>query len=310
MLRKNIDIFTLNTLLNQQIHIGKKKSKWSKSLNLYLFGFRHNIAFFNLKKTKSFITKLIFFLEKAIIRHHSFLFVGNGSLLNSIIKYLSIELKQAYSNIMWVGGTLTSWFSIRNYARRLYKKDLYQETLRSFALKANDKIQQKLHRYFIMKGRLKGLETGLHFPNMIICLDKISNEYALHEAFVLQIPVICILNSDHEFSRITYPILGNNVALESLSFYSNVILNSIKSGFIKRRIQFSKINYIVLKNNYYNKIASVEHNFKLLNLFIKSKKKYTCFLLKNLIRLYTYSSRFQSIRTKRLKRMLSLKKFN
>ena len=308
MLKKKINIYLIQTLLTNQLHIGKKKKKWNKSLNLYLFGLRHDIFFFNIKKTQMFIKKIIYFLKRSIIRHHNFLFVGTGSLIQPLIKYLAVTLKQPCVNVVWVGGTLTSWLTIKTYAKSLYTKGIYKKTIEKYALKSEDKIKQKIRRYFIMKGRLKGLETSLRFPNMIICFDKGSNEYALHEAYLLQLPIICILNSNSEFSRITYPFLGNDNSFESLAFFGNLILNAIKSGFISRRIHFLKFNYINLKyktiltkfRKKSNKIDINKIHYKKLNSFYFNVKEYNTFFVKKQVKRYYYYTKRQIIRKFRL----------
>jgi small subunit ribosomal protein S2 len=322
MLKKKINTYLISVLLENQLHIGKKKKKWNKSLNVYLFGLRHDIFFFNLQKTQYLLKKVVFFLQRSISRHHSFLFVGTGSLIHPLIRFLSMKLKQPCANIVWIGGTLSSWFTIQKYAKRLYTKGVYKNAISQFALKAEDKVRQKIHRYSVMKERLKGLETASRFPNMVICFDKMSNEYALHEAYLLQLPTICMLNSDQEFSRITYPILGNNNSMESLSYYTNLILNSMKEGLLKRRLNFLNFNNAILKDQQLltsflkgfsklkerNKKRSLE--VKKINSFIENNRQYNLFFIKKAIRRFYYYFRKQKMREYLLKKNIKNKKIN
>jgi ribosomal protein S2 len=285
MLKKKINIYLINFLLASQMHIGSKKKKWNQSLNMYLFGIRENIHFFNLKKTHLFLKKVSFFLRKSIIKHHSFIFIGTGSLTQPLINYLSQTLNQPNISISWVGGNLTNWFTIKNYCKLLYSKNLKKYLTFKFELKSQKKLDQKIHKYLKMKKKLKGLETACLFPNIVISLEKELNKFMLHEAFILKLPSICIINSNNPFFNITYPILGNSKSFESLSFYSNIILHSIKYGFLKRRIKFLKYNYDFID---IKKGKKSLYNVKKIKLFLKKIKEYNIFSVKKLIRRNLY----------------------
>lgn len=284
MLKKKINSFLVNSLLNSQVHIGKKK-KWDKTLNLYLFGLRHNTFFFDVKKTHLFIKRMVFFLYNSIINHKSCLFIGTNTLIHPIIDYLKSSLNQPGTNISWVGGTLTNWFKIKEYAAFLYSKNISSKIYSQFALKSADKVNQKIHRYLKMKSKLKGLEYASRFPNIIICFEKKLNEFALHEAFILRLPLICFLNSDEYNSNITYPIYGNTKSFESFNFYFNLILNSIKKGFIKRRLKFLRISKTIIKEkNIVRKKSVVKRDTSVaLENFFDYNNQYQKFFLKSSI---------------------------
>lgn len=290
MLKRKINSFLVNSLLNSQVHIGKK-NKWDKTLNLYLFGLRHKTFFFDVKKTHLFIKRMVFFLYNSIINHKSCLFIGTNTLIHPIIDYLKSSLNQPGTNISWVGGTLTNWFKIKEYAAFLYSKNISSKIYSQFALKSADKVNQKIHRYLKMKSKLKGLEYASRFPNIIICFEKKLNEFALHEAFILRLPLICFLNSDEYNSNIPYPIYGNTNSFESFNFYFNLILNSIKKGFIKRRLNFLRISEVIIKKkNIVRKKSIVKRNTSItLENFFDYNNQYQKFFLKsNIIRFYFF----------------------
>ena len=171
MLKKKINSFLINSLLSNQVHIGRNK-KWSKNLNLYLFGIRHKICFFNLKKNQFFLKRMVFFLYTSIINHKSCLFIGTDTLIHPLINHLKNNLNQPSVNIAWVGGTLNNWIMIKNYANYLYSKNIKSNIYNKYELKPLDKINSKVLRYLKMKEKVKGLESASHFPNLIICFEK------------------------------------------------------------------------------------------------------------------------------------------
>tara|TARA_B110000902_G_scaffold265846_1_gene351441 strand:- start:130 stop:1149 length:1020 start_codon:yes stop_codon:yes gene_type:complete len=316
MLKKKINSFLINSLLSNQVHIGKNK-KWNKNLNLYLFGIRHGIFFFNLKKTQIFLKRMIFFLYTSIINHKSCLFIGTNTLIHPLIDHLKNSLDQPSVNIAWVGGTLTNWITIKNYAKFLYSKNIQNTIQSKFELKPLDKISNKVLRYLKMKEKVKGLETASHFPNLIVCFEKNINEFALHEVFLLRLPLICFINSDEGFSNIMYPILGNTNSFESFNFYLNIVLNTIKKGFINRRINFLHFNKVLLKKNTilqkslkFNKNnMSNRKTIKNLNKFFIFSNQYKKFFLKSNIRRFFYYFRIWNIKlNKKIKNKVLHKK--
>ena len=228
---------------------------------------------------------MVFFLYNSIINHKSCLFIGTNTLIHPIIDYLKSSLNQPGTNISWVGGTLTNWFKIKEYAAFLYSKNISSKIYSQFALKSADKVNQKIHRYLKMKSKLKGLEYASRFPNIIICFEKKLNEFALHEAFILRLPLICFLNSDEYNSNITYPIYGNTKSFESFNFYFNLILNSIKKGFIKRRLKFLRISKTIIKEkNIVRKRSVVKRDTSVaLENFFDYNNQYQKFFLKSSI---------------------------
>ena len=244
MLKKQVHTFLIQSLLHSQIHIGQKSTRWNPRLNAYLFGSRHGVFFFELKKTHLFLKRLVFFLYNSMINHKSCLFIGTGTFLHPLLNYLKFSLNQPSIHVTWVGGTLTSWTRLRGYVRFLHSRALQTHIFSRYALKDAKTIRSQFQRYLKMKTRLQGLEFAAQFPNLIVCLEKRLNEFALHEVFLLRLPLVCFLNSGDALTGVDFPVFGNTESLEAYNFYLNLILNTIKKGFLARRLQFLRCAYL------------------------------------------------------------------
>ena len=66
MKKKQISIYTLNQLMSVNFHIKDKTYKWSILIKNLLFGDRHKIYYFNLKKTFPFLNRFLYFFKKTM----------------------------------------------------------------------------------------------------------------------------------------------------------------------------------------------------------------------------------------------------
>ena len=298
MLKKQVHTFLIQSLLDSQVHIGQKSTRWNPRLQTYLFGVRHGVFFFELKKTHLFLKRLVFFLYNSMINHKSCLFLGTGTFLHPLLNYLKFSLNQPSIHVTWVGGTLTSWTRLRSYVRFLHSRALQTKIFSRYALKDAKTIRRQFQRYLKMKERLQGLEFASQFPNMIICLEKRLHEFALHEVFLLRLPLICFLNRGDSLTGVDFPIFGNTESMESYNFYLNLILNTIKKGFLQRRLQFLRCTYETFqyattfqKKRWKGQKPLASRTQKMVDLHSKMNE-YQKFFLKRHIRGFYYHKRF------------------
>jgi small subunit ribosomal protein S2 len=307
MLKKKINIITINQLLNVHSHVGNKQAKWNPLIKNFLFGSRHGVHFFNLKKILPYLKRLIYFLSKSIANHKIILFVGTHNLVTVLIKFLSKNTFQFSITQKWVSGTLTNWLRIKPYIKFLYKTNI-KKIRKKFILRTEKKIQQKIVQYLKMKHLFFGIEKMSVLPNFIIILEKDSNSYTFLEAYKLMIPIISIINSDQSGFGVSYPIFGNDNLFDSLFYYSNIIYEAIKTGIQNKRLFFlnlglsffllvqhkinNKKNYLNYKSNF-NKYFLNKHFF-----FLRNYRNYKFISIKRLIRKYCFTFKRFKIKTK------------
>ena len=312
MLEKKINIVTINQLLNVHSHIGNKQAKWNPLIKNLLFGSRHGVHFFNLKKILPYLKRLIYFLSKSISKHNTILFVGTHNLVTVLIKFLSKNTLQFSITQKWVGGTLTNWLRIRPYVKFLYKTNI-KKIRKKFILRTEKKIEQKIAQYLKMKHLFYGIERMSVLPNFIIILEKDSSAYPFLEAYKLMIPIISIINSDQSGIGVSYPIFGNDNVFDSLFYYSNIIYEAIKTGIQNKRLFFLTlgVSFFLLvqykmnnRNSYLkNKPNYNKYLFNRQFLFARNYRNYKFLSIKRLIRKYCFIFTRYKIRLKRKKQI-------
>jgi len=207
---KSINTFTINQLLFVQAHLGNRVSRLNPLTKSFLFGSRHGVYFFNLKKIMPYLRRVLFLLTKVTSNHQLLLFVGAHPFVSVLIKFLAINTKQHSISRKWVGGTLTNWLKIRPYVSFLYRTNISQ-IRKKFVLRTEKKIEQKIVQYLKMKYLLAGIERMPTIPNLLIILERSAhvNTYPLLESFKLMVPTIGIVNTGKEKKGRFWSYLSN-----------------------------------------------------------------------------------------------------
>ena len=250
--------------------------------------------FFNLKKTIPFFRRNLHFLKKSTQNHYCMLFIGSHDYVTGLIRYMALNSNQHSISKKWVGGTLTNWLKIRPYVRFLYSTTI-AKIRKKFILRTEKKIEQKFDQYLKMKALLQGIEAMPALPNLVVILEKEEFSYPLKEAYKLMIPIITIVNTNQSGFFIAYPFFGNDFLMDTLYFYSNLILESLKEGLFLRRLFFIKTNLefiLELKENTKNMLYRLSrfdqymsHHF---NTFFRLFRDYKSYATRNLLKKYGF----------------------
>ena len=153
------------------------------------------------------------------------LFVSTKKQAAETISELAKDTSQFYVNHRWLGGMLTNWKTISNSIKRYKKlsKDLQKENT-GFTKKENLKMgiqRDKLER------SLGGIADMGKIPNMIFIIDTNVEDIAVKEATKLNIPIVAIVDTNSDPTRINFPIPGNDDARRAINLYCDLIKKTI-----------------------------------------------------------------------------------
>lgn len=217
-------------LLSARVHLGHQQRKTHPSVTGQLYGFRHNIAVFDINKTwRSMRTLFYAFAEMASMRSTFFLLAPNPNLpLEALIEQMRKEYPfrydrfnslymLGYSDKKWIDGMFSNWKITMEYARSVREK---------LEKKPNVSKFKKLERY------LKGVEDldaySRIFPDFVLVLARDAG--ALHEIRNAELPLMGIVDSNEDPSPFLYPVFANNDSIESIQFVLDLIKRGIEEG--------------------------------------------------------------------------------
>ena len=216
---------TIKQLLEAGVHLGHKTFRWNPKMEEFIFGSKNSIHIIDLVQTLEMTNAALLEIHKCITSGGKILFVSTKKQAAATISDLAKNTSQFYVNHRWLGGMLTNWKTISNSIKR-YKKlsrDLEKEDT-GFTKKENLKMgiqRDKLER------SLGGIADMNKLPDMIFIIDTNVEDLAVKEASKLNIPIVAIVDSNSDPTRINFPIPGNDDARGAINLYCELIKKTI-----------------------------------------------------------------------------------
>lgn len=236
-----INKYTTKQLIEINYHLGSFQNKLHKRLNAQVFGIKHNLIIYSIKKSFWALKFLYHNLVELFFERNSFFILGANKHLpmENLIKnfefktspYININLN-GYSDQKWITGIISNWLIVYNFMKKIKKNK-------------NTKSNKRLQSY--LKGvKLKKKQSNL--PDFILVLH--SNEKSLKEIIQTKIPLIGLINSKINPDFHLYPVVANENSLNTLQFFFNIVDLSLKESLIKEQEIFylyllKKINYLL-----------------------------------------------------------------
>ena len=226
--RMALPSFTMKELLEAGTHFGHQINRWNPKMQTYLFGERNGIHIIDLQQTMPLLYSALRILKDVASGGGRILFVGTKRQAQNIIEEKAQQCGQYYVNHRWLGGTLTNWNTISNSITRLKK---HEKTLSDQESGLTKKEMVNLTRQRDkLNLSLGGIKEMGGRPDALFVIDTNKEHIAVNEASVLKIPVIGILDSNCDPSKIDFPIPGNDDATRAISFYCRLAAEAILDG--------------------------------------------------------------------------------
>ena len=169
------------------------------------------------------------FVKKLAKEGNIILFVGTKPECKNAIEEEAKSVEMPYVSLRWIGGALTNLPEIKKRVNEL--KDLKDKKekgeLEKYTKKERldiDKKIKKLERNF---GGIVNMENK---PDALFIVDPKHEHTAVKEAKLLDIPIVSLASSDCDISKIDYPIVANDSAIASISFFVGKIAEAYKEG--------------------------------------------------------------------------------
>jgi small subunit ribosomal protein S2 len=218
-------VFTMRTLFESGVHFGHNTRRWNPKMQPYLFGVRNNVHIIDLEQSFPMLQRGVQAIRDAAANGGRVLFVGTKHQAQGIVADAAKRCGQYYVNHRWLGGMLTNWKTISQSIKRLRELD---EKLSSEALKLTKKEQLQLTRQRDkLEQALGGIKEMGGLPDILFVLDTNKEAIAVEEAVKLGIPVVAIVDSNSDPSRITYPVPGNDDATRAIELYCDLVAQAV-----------------------------------------------------------------------------------
>nr|YP_010513553.1 ribosomal protein S2 [Macropsychanthus marginatus]UXL85124.1 ribosomal protein S2 [Macropsychanthus marginatus] len=219
----------LEEMLEEAVHLGHNTRKWNPKMAPYISAKRKGIHITNLTRTARFLSEACDLVFDAASRGKQFLIVGTKKEAADSVARAAIRARCHYVNKKWIGGMLTNWYITETKLHKFRDLRTQQKTGRLNSFPKGDAA--------ILKRQLSHLETHLggikymtRLPDIVIILHQQEEYTALQECITLEIPTICLIdtNCDPDLADISIP--ANDDTITSIRFILNKLIFAICEG--------------------------------------------------------------------------------
>jgi small subunit ribosomal protein S2 len=139
-----------------------------------------------------------------------------------------------YVNARWLGGTLTNWRTIRSRIDELAELERRRDSgeLERLTKKEALMIGREIER---LQDRLGGIREMRSLPKLLFVVDVRREEAAVHEANLLDLPVIALVDTNCDPGGIDYVIPSNDDAIRAIKLLAGKIADAVLEGKAMRK---------------------------------------------------------------------------
>lgn len=227
--RKPMPVASMIELLEAGVHFGHQTQRWNPKMKPYIYGARNGIYVLDLRKTTTLLDEAFAVVREFSARNKNILFVGTKKQAIDVIAEEANRAGAYYINRRWLGGLLTNFETIRSRVNKL--RELEEFISSGHTEKLPKKEVAQLHRQLSKLSKtLGGIKEMRGLPDLIFVVDQQKELIAIQEANKLNIPVICLADTNANPDNINYLIPGNDDAIRSIKLIASKLADAVLEG--------------------------------------------------------------------------------
>ena len=227
-------VISLKSLLETGVHFGHRTRKWNPRMKSYIFTERNGIHIIDLQQTLEALDESYTLIRDSVSSGGTVLFVGTKRQAQEAIQVEAERCGMPYVNSRWLGGTLTNWRTIRSRIDELKELERRRDEgefdllTKKEALMLSRKIEK-------LEERLGGIREMRSLPQTLWVIDVKREETAVHEANLLKIPVVALVDTNCDPGAIDYVIPSNDDAIRAIKLLTSKIADAVLEGMAMRK---------------------------------------------------------------------------
>ena len=219
---------TMREMLEAGVHFGHQTRFWNPKMAPYIFGHRNKIHIINLEKSLPMFQDAQKYARQLAANRGTVLFVGTKRQAREIVADEARRAGMPYVDQRWLGGMLTNFKTVKTSIKRLKDMKAQQE----IGLDAMSKKEQLMFTREIAKLErdIGGIQDMAALPDAIFVIDVGFHKIAISEAKKLGIPLIGVVDSNHNPVGIDYVIPGNDDSSKAVTLYARGMADAVLEG--------------------------------------------------------------------------------
>lgn len=224
------DKVDIKALLEAGAHFGHKTSRWHPKMAAYIHSKRGGIHIIDLTKTAEQLEKALAFAEKQAAAGHQILFVGTKRQAKDPVRTAAMYAGQPYVVERWLGGMLTNSTTTNGRIKKLKDLEGKMESGELASRYNKLEVQRFQEQIDAMNHNYGGIKDMNGRPGAVFITDILEDKNAVNEALKLGIPVIAIVDTNTDPTKIDYPIPANDDAVGVIKIIVDAIADAVQSG--------------------------------------------------------------------------------
>lgn len=211
----------IESLIEAGTHFGHRDTFWNPKMSSFILKKHHHIHIIDPDQTKTGLMQAMQAAAQIIQSRGTILLVGTKKAAQESIQKAAMSIGMPYVNYRWLGGMLTNYKTVRQSTRRL--RDLEQMRNGNSFKNLTKKEQQQINRQIQkLNSALGGIRDMNSLPDALFVIDIGYERIAVAEANKLGIPVIAVVDTNHDPHPAQYVIPGNDDSVRAIHFYTQV----------------------------------------------------------------------------------------
>jgi small subunit ribosomal protein S2 len=227
-------IISMKALLESGVHFGHRTYKWHPAMKPYIFTERNSIHIIDLQKTVKALEQSYGLVRDTVSAGGTVLFVGTKRQAQETIQAEATRCGMPYVTHRWLGGMLTNWRTIRQRINELERLERmrdrgdFERVTKKEALLFNRQIER-------LEMLLGGIRSMVRVPELLFVIDVRREATAIHEANLLDIPVIALVDTNCDPSNVDFVIPSNDDAIRAIKLLVGKIADAALEGRAMRK---------------------------------------------------------------------------
>jgi small subunit ribosomal protein S2 len=219
---------TMREMLEAGVHFGHQTRFWNPKMAPFIFGHRNKIHIINLEKTLPKFEEAFKYVRQLAANGGTVLFVGTKRQSRELVADEARRAGMPFVEQRWLGGMLTNFKTVKTSIKRLKDMKAQQEA----GLDAMSKKEQLMFTREIAKLErdIGGIQDMNALPDAIFVIDVGFHKIAISEAKKLGIPLVGVVDTNHNPDGIDYVIPGNDDSAKAVALYARGMADAVLEG--------------------------------------------------------------------------------
>lgn len=227
-------VISMKALLESGVHFGHRTHKWHPAMKPYIFTERNSIHIIDLQKTVKAIELAYEKVRDTSAEGEAVLFVGTKRQAQETIQSEAIRCGMPYVTTRWLGGMLTNWRTMRQRINELERMERMREK-GDFERLTKKEAMILSHEIERLESLLGGIRHMSNLPKLLFVVDVFREQTAIHEANLLEIPVIGLVDTNCDPTNVDFVIPSNDDAIRAIKLLVGKIADAALEGKAMRK---------------------------------------------------------------------------